>query len=741
MRLFFLTRQHGDLRRGNLEPGRLRVLARGERVNRTIRACCASAIGGAASVVLVLLVAGCGSDSTEPQEPVLDVVLAESTIGPEGGVLAGGDLELVVPAGAFPAQADLSLIRETECDPLGVGAAPYRIEGLPSTWNASLDVRLRRPVAAPDSATLVLGEDVWVTSLAATQTTWRFVHTIADTAWWATTLEPPDGAAKAPRDVGAVDVRVLLMLNRGIHYTSGGHFEIGFDPLTVLPERILALGEYLEEAHAYFQGLGYSVADRTAWPVFVMVRPLSAGQYGFFSPSHWSVNACTLEFNATMLHDAAEMQVTAGHEYFHFVQYFYDPRSIWARASDGGPNLWLDEAASVWIERAFSDDPAQVSVVRAHNELVPLGGAAAGAPADPANHGYGLASLLLYANGLASLDDRLRGTYEDIRSGATPFAALQSHLPGAIGDWWDDYLELLVGGGLYGDVTGAMVRDERSGLFAVNGAADTLSTFHHQFADLSGRIYWVNLRYAAIDPRATLMVDADGGECSIVAFRFHADEPLVALGRSDDRLTVTGLRDLTDADCGLMVLVANRRAEAPGFDQLSPVTVTLRIGNQTDLSRFDTGILNLQYVADWSNGAHAPLQQLFLSGRDGHWIGGAFAADWDSLEVGTNHRYRGHFHVTVDPATLAVTSWDAEHRWIAAGNEGTYSLYRASGTALPLVTTTENGLMYQIDDDSVCDAISTIQVRLFTEGLLTLELVSWGCDANSRVRLDLRDEE
>lgn len=694
-------------------------------------------------VALLAFTYGCGSDDTTGPEPPTPP-LAVQTIGPAGGILAGVDCELEVPSGAFAAAATLALHREAGELPFGgdqVGQG-YRIEGLPPTWGSPLVLRLRRPAgaaAADDEPALVLGEVTRVPSLGARHLVWRIVPTEVGAEWCACDVpapEPPDDD-DAKLQVWTQEARVAMLLRHGIYATPGGRFEIRFAGGAVPDAQVIALGARLDEAYALWFGKGYRASARESWPVNVTLRAMPQQTHGNFVASGWGINSCYLEFNTLLLADPIEMRRTVGHEVYHFFQYFYDPRSAWAKASRGGPLLWFDEATASWAEALFGDDVNDIPFTRHNCELTPLDGAAnAYDQGEAASYGYGMSALIKRVVAWQG-DGFILGTYEDVQQGADPWTALLGRLTPPVVAWWNIFLDELVRNSIYADVTYERLRDERSGLFQIAQPADTLAVFDQPYADLSGRLYWARLRRTDFPATAMLTAKVAGAGATVAAYGFRTGAPLVWYGGHADSLAVPGLQQLAAAGTDLLLVVAHPRHQSP-YTATTPLTLTLRVRQAPDFTGFETGAMNLRYAAQWTNGS-VPQQGLLITTRNGQFAGTTFSAAWDSVDTSNGMRYAGHFTAVLNESATAIVQWSAENRWIYP-TPGTYNLYRARGGSLPLVNRTTTAANFALYGTTACTGIDSIGVETVVEGTVTRRLLSFGCNNDSYAQVSLRND-
>ena len=113
--------------------------------------------------MIILLFLTCKEDEpTAPEEEVSsEEVIAETTIGPEGGSLETEDFKLTIPAGAFAEMSNLQLLLEDEVDPFGeFSAAPlYQVNGLPTASQLQLQIQLKYTGTLSGESFIMIGKE------------------------------------------------------------------------------------------------------------------------------------------------------------------------------------------------------------------------------------------------------------------------------------------------------------------------------------------------------------------------------------------------------------------------------------------------------------------------------------------------------------------------------------------------------------------------------------------------------
>ena len=359
------------------------------------------------------------SSGTKPRSrPVRrsDDTIASATIGTSGGTLVGGGFKLTVPAGAFSANASLTLSRvATPQLDRGEVSDKFRLSGTPEAIAKDLTLEIELPSSTPP---LTSGQRYYVSvdapayvehsvakapfRLLATVNSRKLGVTIPK-SWTALSKVTAAGLQTAPEfdddDHPDLDLQAIISTT----------FETTHFTASVLPYAASNTPAILNLLEAHFKRLedsGFSFACRVDGQTFrkIEVVPWFLGtakddplgeHVSRSSPcgSGWIFNdylVVTLSYPAT----DKSVDYAAGHELFHLLQDIYSPGGATA-------NLWLKEASSIWYELIVGNP---CPTVQSANTFFPWNGLfnskksavePGTKPTDlEAHHGYGASYLL-----------------------------------------------------------------------------------------------------------------------------------------------------------------------------------------------------------------------------------------------------------------------------------------------------------------------------------------------------------
>ena len=391
--------------------------------------------------------------------------LGTAALPPDGTPVVVGDLQLGSQAGTFVAPAMVRVASAWRSlghdDP--EQSAVFRLDGVPYHGTGGLVLSLPAPARRREGGTtmILFGEEVAAPSnglglhiasraIPATLAGGRYEVQLPP-------LPPPpaDREGELPETARIYVQRVdsLLLDSYEITADRAGLALDLVSPDTTLPEEKQRVVDALALAARTISGLGFDLAKRTS-PVKIEVKKLDQGTCGFYQPSMVSLNWTSIDINQSLVTDPAQVTTlrrTLIHEYFHMVQATYDPRSAFVQSKYNAPQLWIDEAASVWIEKFASggatsdymEDNAGEMMKGIHAECSGIAFRNAASRTRAQDHGYGMSMMFEYMFGKSKYDENptLVNIYRKLADGMAPEAAFLSAC--ATPDpttWWDGFL-------------------------------------------------------------------------------------------------------------------------------------------------------------------------------------------------------------------------------------------------------------------------------------------------------------
>jgi len=511
-------------------------------------------------------------------------LLTSATIDGQGGTLAAGGFSLNIPAGTFNTAVDLKLYKTGTHASFaqGVVTDSFRVTGLPDDFPETLLPDLQLTGTLSGESFIVVGEEVLISSKITPTMAYHLLPANSNSGLLASlprtaAANTPIFAKDAPLRTNSSNTSISLdffgitgwaTYNANENLRTNGsqsHFLIRYAPFFVSRADLNPLFQYLEEAYSTYENMGFSYEGRSSWPITVTVMNLAADTYGYFCKSIWGNNWSSLQFNQNKLGSLPELRNTAGHEFFHFIQYLYDSRISYSRQNPNNAFTlslhWLNEATAVWAEEKFTDTPNYVSSIRNDCEIAPFNGMEAGTQGnidDAGEHGYGMSALIKYLVSRYG-ESIVRDIYLKILDQQHPVRAIELAInPNFLFMAWEPFLREYVQGNIY-NVPKAPFLNATSGIFRIRSNTDLAKTFTETYPDLSAKLFTIGLNYPNISPAKAINFTIDQDVCDITLFKVKSYGTLIEYmsHSSTKELKQKDLRSLTDDKYNLLVMVTN----------------------------------------------------------------------------------------------------------------------------------------------------------------------------------------
>jgi hypothetical protein len=498
----------------------------------------------------------------------------------------------------------------------------------------------------------------------------------------------------------------------------------------------------LERAYQVFNcDYGFSYARRTLWPVQVHVYPLASNGSANYCPSSFGDNFGRIILNAEHLSDLDALGPAVAHEFFHFVQFLYDPRSAYDKARNVAAHTWVMEAGSVWCEELLAtEDEGYVSDAFLRNPLAPLRGMQAGAQGDHRtmrDHGHGMASVFKHL--VESEGDRLPlSVWQQIHAGRGPTEAVLRAVDGDVATWWPDVLRRLITGDLY-TFPSEDLQQELSGTFRVG--PDTTRVFHIDLPDLSAGLYRIEFRRGVGDS-TRFQITAAGFESEATEILVFAggDSSADFVARGAGELIVRDVHAYAARRRDLLVLVENHGTHPPDFisEIESETCVRLIVPQKYDHCEFR--LLDLNVVVQ-TDGDSTRWEEHHLSADlDGDCSDGWFLGRREELGGGEfPDRRVQYLKVELDPYSFRLYRFSFIDSVISE-SQGRLTVWKVRGGRLPFNGTPDlvsPYLRFAQQGSSVYPLIDSFHYEKI--GPTSHDVIQGlECDSETMLKIDLR---
>ncbi|MGE5797713.1 MAG: hypothetical protein ACM34N_13085 [Ignavibacteria bacterium] len=525
------------------------------------------------------------NNPTEPEKTLDEYTLISSgTIGPNGGEITADELTINIPSSSFSSATEIKIYSSQTEKPFGENqiSKTYKIDNLPSDYIKAIEIALKYSNGSTaDKHFLVLGQETFTEGKIIT--TYSHIYS-TDTNNVLTCCIPVPQQENVIGKTSADNQQSLIILSvNSLYYLSpGNHFAIT-SPINAEANSIIRLGDYLEEAYQKVLDLGFNYDERTNWPVEILIKDLGPETDAYTSCSWFGNNYGYIEFNTQLLNDLAKLRVTAGHEFFHLIQYLYDTRSGITKSGWASMHHWVNEAAAAWFEEKFSEIPGYTSDAILEAPYYSLDGMQV-SPYD--NNGKLVENFYSFCYGRAPIIKYLVNKYgeeiiikifNDIKNGKHPVEAVCQHHPK---DWWEDFLKELILGNVYAHIPGDtwVLPGGRSDRFQVNSGSDTSHIFAQLYKDLSAKISYIQLSFPEVNSDAKAVFKISGAENRFISlFNYNTSSKIIEfISSNKNEIVVSDIKTMTQNNQSLIALVSNNIYTTP-YNWDNEITLNFRI--------------------------------------------------------------------------------------------------------------------------------------------------------------------
>ena len=221
--------------------------------------------------LLFLFVASCKDKApTAPEESTSAEVLAEKTIGPEGGTLETENFKLTVPNGAFTANTQLRLYAESDTVPFGeFGISKlFRVKGIAANFQQPLQIAIKYSGNLKGVNFIIIGIKDTIELIDTSFIDVRYTLLDAkESGGYISSEISVDRLGKSSLiNINATDAEIWLAALTGGKKEGSGHFKITGIVPNSQQASVNKIVEYFEEAYTRFNNAGFDYSN-VSWPM------------------------------------------------------------------------------------------------------------------------------------------------------------------------------------------------------------------------------------------------------------------------------------------------------------------------------------------------------------------------------------------------------------------------------------------------------------------------------------------
>lgn len=732
----------------------------------------------------LLLCLSCGGVTDTDTNDIDDnQPLASETIGSEGGTLSGGQLTVIVPAGAFSSSTNLKLYEETAADAFGADqiSKTYLIEGMPSSYNTPVEVRLQYEGEMPGVGKVAVGEE----NILAISDEGSVVYSLfaaEDSSGYLKASIPALRGAGSSRAglakpaVGDTDKssrKIMAVKNQvTATTTSDGNFIVHYPAFLATSIRTL-VAEDLMDARQKIEAMNFRT-DEIEWPINVYISPLNdrdENRCVAFMPAYDKMN---LYVDSERLKNPGtsydHIDCGMGRELFHAIISKYDFYYFTGALLELNlEHYWFHTAVALWCEEKFRAARISVPVAfwgedylfKGDRGAAPFQGLQKGVGStryEAYKHGCGMAGMIKYLVGQYG-ESLILNIYNDIsNTDCHPVTALLRNISDPVSTWWPAFMRSYLAGDIYqydplgdGGDYGEGLRSRSGHVFTIDDASDTEADCQPFPPDISATDFAVMLNWGNIDSSASLratLTDYSGSGENMLLMMYGFGSRVSPFGyflepwdEATTEITVSNLRALKDNDYhGIVFVLTNANYRTPdykdnrivdmNFEVLTPnfhydhcdfmlyCNMTIKSVDTHDTTTFTTDM--------------AVGQSYIRGGFQGNKFIGELDPDY--------HYEEGTVEIEIDPKTYHVIRFSYNSSWEDQGLISTWSIESNGDVDLPatFISPFYDSQENEATGQWLCDNCTVERFWQFAGTTQTVEGIS--CNSSSYIMISFDTE-
>jgi hypothetical protein len=523
--------------------------------------------------LLLLTIVSCKDDPTAPEETTpTEQVLAEKTIGPEGGTLETEKFKLKVPAGSFSQSTQLKLFadKKTSTNSNSVTDA-FRLEGVPEKYNQPLEISIKYSGTLTGTNFIERAFEAELNHIDSTfvDTVYNLFEAVEENGYLKTSIPPVTSVTNSSivsKAQNTFEYWLLVGLSNGKTETSE-HFTLKTVDFAKdqYSQKLQSLLQLFENSYTRLNALDFDF-NLTTWPKIITVKKDLSLTSNEITPD---VNSKDIMIKSNVNLDyLLGVQPFCDHTLCSIILKAYKIQNEYDYLTSGiawwtifNYDNWLylediNEIKEKYIKSTLNGEKSAISLSVIIEHLVK-------------NYGEAI----------------LKNIMSDVAWGQNPMLAIisQTDQPEV---WLSDLFESFVSGQVwlnrlkYHDPNASLIDIWNYNLSAQFGIDDTTTQINYteSYKDLSAKLYKIAL-LPSLKQGSTLKLSAEGGDTKISVYKYKNDV-VEFITRSENEITIDGVKNLQANGYNLFVMVSNHM---PNYPNATTSNITFKIKHNTEL--------------------------------------------------------------------------------------------------------------------------------------------------------------
>lgn len=721
--------------------------------------------------LLVMMITGCQKETEPPGEKTEKEEITEADIGLNGGILKTDSIYVSIPAGAFTGTEalNLSVISDAGIFNEYSRSVRYRITGLPETFDQPMKISIAYSGSLTGETYVVVGEAAMDPETGEEVVFYSFLDAVDSAGYLNCNLpgydEEADTTGQLKSLSSAVTKKWISIEVISNYFTNFYTWQDVFYKIYIPDDKKQLFSpmiiDFLDNA---YDRINHSILDNPDIgyvDIFhVFLANLPGVDYCKFawrngSSDHRKKPKGILAVNVNKMDDDKMMRIMTGREVLRSLLFVFDHEYPNMRQPEQIPHHWLDQAVLSWSEAEFAEEAERADHIPSDfqgHELAPFFGLHAGIMTGDGdmiqnilNHGRGMSAFIHFLTdeiGKALIP----GIYSKISEGLPPVDAIQSLFESvnifgeyfSYKDLWVDFLSDYLQGNIY-KIRGNTFIDRipPENLFSIVDKSDTLKVFQGSFADLSVRLYKVDLVDQEFMESGTLSFSITGGNST--------QSKLLLYGITNDRIALLGDELSFESEIfqtyhSFIVLVFNGVANPPytGNSTIEFKVIARRSKDlpykRCTLEIFCKGIYEHDKIPSTNPEPFTDTLNWMNTWRTlGETTGNVYTGTFDPNYHTENTS--GSFRVTFDNA-LNIISFELNSLYLVPAVDSV--VWTVEGSGLSKSFETGFSLQHELDGAGVCSAVTKAYLYSETPSAIPdkrqySKMTSHLCDSDSHI--------
>ena len=611
---------------------------------------------------LVLLFSlSCSDDPSSPkkddEDPIPEDVV---TIGLDGGTVEKDDISITIPAGAFSENYEISITEAEEDGAFGGNSinVPYKVKGLPIIFNQPIKISLKYSGELTDESFIAIGEP-YFDSLAETNSSFYNMIDATDSAGFLHSFLPINNIASkrnSESEIKFIDPFERIMWGVTANKTKkiDNYFLRYPSEHEKYIDRII---EILDGSIKILWDIG--IPNALVPDEYLSITTIQEPDVKYKLYPLKKVTVClNINWETVSKQKFSDLKIAIGQTLLeNNVKKYFSELSI-----DKGSVSMLIDALKIWAETKFTEDKDYLVPTKAlyfnKSAMAPFDGLRK--TSESYNYalyegGEGLSSLIEYLVNNESIfgNAGISKLFDEVEFHSDAITALINTVDEQTSVWLHDYFKEYISGNIY-DLPNDFFINNAHHEWTIESEEDISKIFDSnnmgKLADLSARIFKIDLDYPEVDASQNMLISMNGPVTefglSLVIFGIQDNQTIYLGSAHAQDFEIPNLQEYYDSGMDKFLVVLVNGLGVPPYLGQSDINLTVKVTPKIEAPScsFDPSLYDQCQISLWvlaekettnENGTTSETGTLIYNTQtiDGSFNGNTFTGFFESESV------------------------------------------------------------------------------------------------------------